>query len=689
MSPEQARGKPVDKRTDIWAFGVVLFEMLTGRQLFPGETWSDTLVGVLTREIDWTMLPPSTPPGVRRLLTRCLERDPRKRLRDIGDARPDLDETRETTGVAAPARTRPVLRALAWGLALAAALLAGWMARGRTGLATTGPDITQVDLAFPPDLEPLTPTTAGLAISPDGRSVLMIGTRDGVRSLFVRRLDRAEASELPGTTSANGAAFSPDGRSVAFIPGSGSIIRVSLADQQRRVVTAGADLAGGLVWSSAGIVFNRAGALWIVSPDGGAPRALTALDAARQEVLHDHPLVLPGERIVLFASLTSQADTERIEAVSIDGGQRSVVVERAISPVWSPTGHLLFARDGAVLAAVFDPRTATVQGAAVPVIEAGVISALTSGDLGFRLSPTGTLLQMPVDFAQKRVVSVARDGAALALDLPWGRYVNPRVSPDGRRLLFESGDNVVEALDLARGTRARVTAAAIGTSFSTWNADGNRVVFRRFSSPSWVAADGSGESGRVPGTTVNDFPSAPGLDPDSMFMVRVRPETSGDVFLMSMSGEFEPKPLLATPAYEGGAQLSSDGRWLLYQSNASGQAEIYVRRYPALDRHWQVSEGGGVQARWSRNSREIYYRSRKRIVAVPVDGSGVEPVFGKPTALFADEYDFGRGITIANYDVTPDGRFIMLRRGPSGGRLRAVLNWTEELKQILASGGVR
>jgi hypothetical protein len=174
-----------------------------------------------------------------------------------------------------------------------------------------------------------------------------------------------------------------------------------------------------------------------------------------------------------------------------------------------------------------------------------------------------------------------------------------------------------------------------------------------------------------------------------MLVVRVRPESSGDVYLMSISGAFEPKPLIVMPAYEGGAQLSPDGRWLMCQSSASGQAEIYVRRYPALDRQWQVSEGGGVQARWSRNSKEIYYRSEKRIVAVPIDASGAEPAFGKPTALVADDYDFGLGISIANYDVTPDGHFIMLRRDANGGKLRVVVNWTEELKQILATGGVR
>jgi Tol biopolymer transport system component len=297
---------------------------------------------------------------------------------------------------------------------------------------------------------------------------------------------------------------------------------------------------------------------------------------------------------------------------------------------------------------------------------------------------------MPAGFTDTRVLSVGRDGAALALDpLPSDRYTNPRISPDGHKLLVEIGGNVIEALDLARGTRAQLTPGALSTNFSTWSADEKRVVFKRFSLPFWAAADGSGKSGPMPGATVNDFPTSPGPDPDSIIVVRLRPETSADIFLMSISGAFEPKPLIVTPAYDGGAQLSPDGRWLLYQSDASGRAEIYVRRYPALDRQWQVSEGGGVQARWSRNTGEIYYRGAQHIVSVRLDASNAEPVFGKPTSLFADDYEFGGGASIANYDVTPDGRFIMIRRGANGGKLSVVVNWQEELKQILASGGLR
>jgi hypothetical protein len=255
--------------------------------------------------------------------------------------------------------------------------------------------------------------------------------------------------------------------------------------------------------------------------------------------------------------------------------------------------------------------------------------------------------------------------------------------------MVESGGNHLVALNLERGTHARLTTEAPGTNFGIWNSDGSRVVYRRFNWPFWVAADGSGREGELKGSIANDYPSGPGPDPDSIFVTRIQAKTAGDVILLSMSGAFEPRPLIATRAYEGGAQLSPDKRWLVYVSNESGASEIYVRRSPALDRQWQVSEGGGIQPRWSASGREIYHRGGPKVTAVTFDGRSDVPVLGKPTPLFNDDYDLGQGITIANYDVTPDGRFVMLRRDAQGGQLHLVLNWTEELKRILARGGVR
>jgi Tol biopolymer transport system component len=688
MSPEQAKGKAVDRRADIWSFGVVLFEILSGRQIFTGETTTEILAAVMRAEPDWTILPTALPPHIRELLKRCLVKDDKRRLRDIGDARLELDTPADATVGAVPLLPRPLWHALRWAIAASMIAIAAWALFHGAHADMASREIMHLDIAYPPDVEPVSLLQGGFAVSPDGRSVAMVGVRDGVRRLYIRRLDRPDATEVSDTDGVNSAIFSPDSASVAFVPGSSLLTRLSLADQQRAIVASGADLNAGVGWGSGGIVYTRGSALWIVPAQGGESKQLTVLDTARHEVLHTDPTLLPGGDTVLFSSLTTESGTERIEAVSSDGRKRWVVIEHAMTPIWSSTGHLLFGRDGAVWAVAFDPNSTTVRGAAVPIIPSGVVGTVLSGGPAFQLSSNGTLVFAPADFYSKRVVSVGRDSSEVALNLPPNRYANPRISPDGRRLLVESGFSVIETLDLVRGTRSRLTATALGTSYPTWTADGEVVVFRRFNVPFWAAADGSGKAGPVPAGLVNDYPSSPGPDSDSILDVRIQPETSGNIFLMSISGKFPPKPLLVTPAYEGGAQLSPDGRWLLYQSNESGQSEIYVRRYPAMDRQWQVSEGGGVQARWSRTTREIYYRSAQHMILVAFDASGAEPSFGKPAALFADEYDFGVNLSIANYDLTRDGRFIMLRSGTHGSRLRVVTNWTEELKHILAAGGV-
>ena len=635
MSPEQARGRAVDKRADIWGFGCVLFEMLAGRRLFSGDTLSDTLAAVLTREPAWTMLPASTPQGVLRLLARCLERDPRMRLRDIGDARPDLEDVGSARRPSASARNRPLARALPWGLTAVLLVFAGWAFWSRPDAGGIAGNPTYADMALPADVEPV---SFAPQIAPDGRTIAFAGAKDGVRHLFLRGLDGADITEVSAGGGINSIAFSPDSRNLAFVSVSGELMVYSLIDHSTRVLTGGADPQTAPAWGPAGIVFGRAGALWILPAEGGDPRRLTSLDAARGEVLHNHSIVLPGGRFVLFSSLTAPAGTERIEAVSIDSGSRSVVAERAISPVWSPTGHLLFVRDGALVAARLDPQTARVEGEAVPVLPSGVVGSDATGKLLLSLSSTGTLLYAPVGLLENRAVSVGRDGGVLALGLPSGEYANPRLSPDGRRLLVEDGARFLEVLDLMRGTRAELTAAGLGTAFATWTSDGKRVVARRLGIPAWIAADGSGESAALPGGSTNDYPTSPGPDPDSVLVVRVDPDTTGDIFQMSLSGAFQPRSLLATPAYDGGPQLSPDGHWLLYQSNPSGQAAIFVRRYPGLDRPYPVSSGGGVQARWSRTGHEIYYRNDRHMVAVSVDTSGAEPIFGSPTPLFADEY---------------------------------------------------
>ena len=420
MSPEQARGKTVDKRADIWAFGCVLHEMLTGTRLFAADSVPETLGLIFSREPDLTTLPTATPARVRTLIARCLVKDPRQRMRDIGEARLALDAANDTSGAVQSSPVAALWRWVPWGVAAAVALVAAWALWGQTRPATTAPQVTHLEIGYPRDVEPFSTATTAPAISPDGRTVAMIGMKDGVRRIFLRRLDRAVATELPDTAGANGAVFSPDGRSLAVLPGSGLITRIALADQQRKVLTSGADIGVSITWSQAGIIFTRGGALWIIPPEGGEPRALTVLDAARHEVLHDSAVVLPGERLVLFSSQTTDPGDDRIESVSIDGGPRSVVVERARTPVWSPTGHLLFARDGAILAVAFDQGTGTPRGTATPIMPAGAIESIGSGQMGLTLSSTGTLLFIPAGFTDTRVVSVGRDGSASGRRSPIG-----------------------------------------------------------------------------------------------------------------------------------------------------------------------------------------------------------------------------------------------------------------------------
>ncbi len=698
MSPEQAKGMPVDKRADIWAFGVVLWEMLTGRRLFEGDSVTETLAAVLKNPVDLDALPAETPTSIRHLLGRCLDRNPKVRLRDIGEARLTLAEAivepageRASAPVVTAAAVRGWTRALPWAVAVAAVAVAVWSqarAPRANGALRAASATTHVEVSLPAGVDVVTRVPAGLAVSPDGRTIAMIGFREGQRRLYVRRLDRVEATEIKASSGVNALTFSPDGESLVFVPGGSRVVRVSLADQQSATLADCADLRNSLAWGERWIYYLCGGELWRVPAAGGEPVQLTRLDAARQEALHTDPVELPGARTLLFANLTDDAAAPRIEALSLDDGERRVVVESATTPAYSPTGHLLFERDGALWAMRFDAASATVSGHATEVVPATSLAAPLYGSLPYRLSSAGTLAYMPREFDEKRVLAVARDGSERALDLPPGAYATPRVSGDGRRLLLERSQSV-EAFDFERGTSAQIARGPFGTGFPTWSGDDRSVLTRRTTLPVWVAADGSGRGGLVPGGTINDYPAAPGPHPDLVLTVRIAPATAGDILLVSISGASPERILLASKAYEGAPLLSPDGRWLLYQSNESGQPEIYVRDFPALERAWQVSERGGAQPRWSRDGREVYYRGGGMIVAANFEGRAFEPRLGRPTALFADEYDLGPGITSPNFDVMADGRFVFFRRTPQSGRIHVVLDWLPELERRMAAGGAR
>jgi serine/threonine protein kinase len=264
MSPEQARGREVDKRADIWAFGCVLHEMLTGARLFAGDSLPETLGLIFSRDPDLATLPPATPARVRALIARCLVKDPRQRLRDIGEARLALDGAHDAPLALQSAPVPAIRRSLPWTIAAAASLVAGWAVWSRTGPTPTSPQLTHLDIGYQRDVQNYSADSLGPALSPDGRTAAIVGARDGVRRVFIRRLDRAAATELPDTEGANGVVFSPDGDSVAVLFASGLITRIALADQQRKVLTAGADVTLSITWCPAGVIFGRSGALWMI-----------------------------------------------------------------------------------------------------------------------------------------------------------------------------------------------------------------------------------------------------------------------------------------------------------------------------------------------------------------------------------------------------------------------------------------
>lgn len=434
MAPEQVRGLPADHRSDIFAFGAVLYEMLTGKRAFAGNTPADTLSAILQKDPpDLSQSGSATSPALERILRHCMEKDADHRFqsaRDVGFALEAMSGTSDSQAVS----TLPPLRNRQWVWKIAAALgflfalttLAALLFRNEH--ATSSTESLHLDITYPNDVEPFAGLAGGFSISPDGQSIAMIGIKDGARNLYIRKLDRSEPTQIADPSGINCAFFSPDGKSVVSANGTGVSI-LSLADQQRKVITSAADNGTPVFWSPSGILFSRGGALWMISPQNSNARQLTKLDPERHEVLHTDPLVLPGNKIVLFSSLTTELGTER----SLENGRRWVVMEHAITPVWSPTGHLLFGRDGAILAVALNQESALPHGSAVIVIPAGVVGTVRTGSMGIQLSSNGTLAFVPIDFLTRYVVSISRDGSEKVLDLPPNSYFNPRISPDGRR----------------------------------------------------------------------------------------------------------------------------------------------------------------------------------------------------------------------------------------------------------------
>jgi serine/threonine-protein kinase len=727
MAPEQARGKVVDKRADIWAFGVVLYEMLSGRRAFGGDDVSEVLASVLKDTPAMDALPATTPARLRMLVRECLVRDPKQRLRDIGDARLLLDKIiagapDDSVATTAAAVFPPWRRALPWAVAATLAALALWMAMRTQPTADLA--VARVLIGVAPAERLLSgysgdasagqgrPSRTAMAFSPDGRSLVFSAEREGRVELYLRRLDQLNAIPIVGTDGASTPFFAPDGQSLGFYA-DGALKKVPVGGGPV-VELCKTDLVFGASWSPKDqIVFaNSRGGLWEVPAAGGSPAAVTKLQSDAGEVSHRLPQVLPDGETVLFtvtnAGFPSWDDT-RVVAQSLTTGTRKVVIEGAADARLVSTGHLVYLRKGTLMVVPFDLRRLEVTGAAVGVVsdvmQAANIqpSQIDTGAGQFAVSNTGSLIYATGGvFPQDRwsIVWVDRTGRSEALRVPPGMWHAPRLSPDGRRIAFGSnmvGDRDVWTYDVQRGAVARVPMEG-DQDIPVWTPDGSRLAFSTsversvYGSLRLIDPDGRSPAERLITTSVTGFPGSWTADGRALAFTAANVSSQAgtvarSIWVASRDGKTEPRQLLSESREP---DFSADGRWLAYLGGSPGQ--IYVQPYPALDQRVQVSIEGGSEPVWRRDGREMYYLEnasaggalRVRVMAVPVTTT---PTFsaGTPHMLFEGPFRSDGG-AFRNYDVTPDGqRFLMVREvdRPSARVSQMVLvqNWVEELKQ--------
>jgi Tol biopolymer transport system component len=697
MSPEQARGKACDKRTDIWAFGCVLYALLTGRQAFQGESTTEILAAVLRGEPDWQALPSSTPRKIRDLLGRCLQKDLRRRLHDSADARIEIEEV-----MAAPAKVEPAAAAKGIRTLSRRELIIGVGALPLvaviTGLAVWNlkpppqRPVTRFAMSLPPG-QRLDTARSAIAISPDGtRLVYSVGPSNLTAQLYIRAMEGLEAHAIPGTEGGGNPFFSPDGQWIGFTT-AGNLMKVSLSGGAPVNLTGTSAAYFGASWGDQGeiaLAYQAGGAGIQKIPDtGGTPQPLTRLE--KGEASHRWPEFLPRGEGVLFMAL-QVANSGGIAAQSLGASEHRGLLQTGIRPRYTPSGHLVYSQGANLMAAPFDSQRLAITGAAVPVIE-GVLAA---GEIAqYSFSSTGTLAYVPgsIQAARANLVWVDRKGAQQPVAAPPHNYVLPRVSPDGKRVAagIEETDSQIWVYDIGRDTLTRLTFERGANIDPVWTPDGKRIVFkgagnRLFSEP----ADGSGSAEPLTSSelAVNNVPGSWSPDGQVLTFMEINPNTGYDVYTLSLK-DGKPQPFVRTASLETAPRFSPDGHFIAYASDESGRVEIYVRPYPGPGGKWQISTEGGSEPVWNPKGGELFYRNGNKMMAV--EGM-TQPTFsvGKPKMLFEGPY-LPTPRSFPNYDVSADGqRFLMLKANEQAQaaptQINVVLNWFEELKQKVPTG---
>jgi serine/threonine-protein kinase len=705
MSPEQAKGKTVDRRADIWALGCVLYELLTGRPAFQGETVTEILGGVMRAEPDWSALPEATPPAIRSLLRRCLRKDAQQRPKDAGDLHIEIDEARAASSPAAPtvvvqaSATAPrrwlLLGALACVAVAALTGIAFWQLRPAPDVAVR--PVERVLSALPANTTLPQTNSAGvgqLALSSDGRRLAYAASGSGSgQQLYLRQMDALEAAPLAGTAGAYSPFFSPDGEWIGFA--TGTILKKTSVSGGAALTLC--NLTGnmyGAAWGPDNTIIvarNASSALMKVSAAGGEPQPFTTLQQG--ETSHRWPEFLPDGKTVLFTIGTgTNYDEAQIAVQRLDSSDHRVLVRGGTYARYVPTGHLVYYRAGTIMAVPFDPVALEVTGSASPVVEE--VSGVTpSGVAHFSISNLGSLayLRGSPQSATQTMVWLNRQGVATPLPAPPRNYRAPRLSPDGRQVAVGIGADVW-LYDIPRDTLTRLTFERnnAGTA-ANWTPDGKRIVF-----PSdragpvnlfWKPVDGSGPEERL--TTSENVQRASFFSPDGRFHLysEIDPKTGNDLWVLPMEGDRKPRVFLQTPFAESSGQFSPDGHWIAYASDESGRLEVYVRPFPGPGGKWQISTEGGSELAWSPKGKELFFRTGAQREKMMVVEYQTEPTFtaGKPRLLFEGNYVTGAGAG-AFYSVAPDGQRFLMTKTPEQQQaaltqINVVLNWFEELKQ--------
>jgi serine/threonine-protein kinase len=702
MAPEQARGKPVDKRADIWAFGCVLYEMLTGQRALDAEDVSLTLSKVLQREPDWSALPAATPPRIVGLLQRCLKKDPRQRLRDIGDVRLALEDAfdapaAQQAGAAAQPSLPPQPAGWRRVATQAVVLLLAGIIVGLTVWSLTRPPAPVV-ARFPILLGAgETFTFIGrrlVALSNDGRTVVYQANQ----GLFLRPVDQLQARLLAGTEEGGGRNpfFSPDGQWVGFWA-SGALKKVGIGGGA--AITLGpAQNPWGVSWEANDTILFGQGSqgIWQVPGAGGTPGALISVEEGEQA---HGPQLLPGGEWVLFTFRprgTSSWDDAHIVAQSLQTGERRVLITGGRDGRYA-TGHLVYLRKGVLLGVPFDAGEVRVTGGAVSLIEGIGDAGSTTGTAQYSLAPSGSLLYVPslnLAGGGRTLVWVDRDGREEPLRTGPMPFASARISPDGSRVAVPIiGDNPdIWIWDLTRETLTQLTFDPAVDIDPLWTPDGSRIVFasdRQGGGLFWQAADGTGSAERLLEASGGAAPHSWSLNGQLVFVMFPKDRSSPDLHLMSAHGSRAHETLLATDFNEFAPAVSPDGRWLAYESDELGVAEIYVRPFPGVNGgKWKVSSGGGEEPAWSPDGRELFYVGPDSLMVVPV-GQGLTFSAGTPRPLFPrGGFLPARGGSARRYDIGPDGkRFLFVKTGSQIGdavpHLIFVENWFEELKRLV------